>query len=160
MLSLASLAVVPSLHAMLRQNEVAYADELRTFERPVEDTQMYTSSDVVVSGDETEVIVIELARRRVGVTAVEHLNAADGAWADVLEALAAELPLRRWVRNLLVAPAPRGAAFDVVNELWFDSLDDVAASAASVEELLVSSSPLTEPAASVVLVGEVILRLG
>jgi hypothetical protein len=160
LLSLRSLVCVPAVHAMLTQNDIAYADELRVFERAVEETTLYTASELVVSGDETDVVVIEMGRRRVGTGVDEHLDAADEARVTAVGALAPDLGLRRWVRNMLVAPAPRGAAFDIVSELWFDSLDAVADSREAIADLLTSSSPLTEPGSSVVVVAEVILRLG
>jgi len=109
LLALRSVVSIPTFHAMLSQNEVAYADELRTFERPVEDFTMYTASELLVAGSETDAVVFELARRRVDVGPVEYLRQADRERERQIEqSELVDLGLRRWVRNIAVAPAPRG----------------------------------------------------
>lgn len=160
LLSLASPASIPSFDATLTQNDIAYADELRTFARPVEQALLYTASELLQGGDETEVVVLQLGRRQAAVTPEEHLRAADEAQAGDVGERAARLGVRRWVRNVRIAPAPRGMGYDVVSELWFDSIDAVADASVAVEELLMSASPLTEPRSSVLLVTEVIMCVG
>src|SRR5690606_693966 len=130
LLALRGLAVLPALHAMVTGNDIAYADELRAFERPDEHTKWYAVSDLAVDGAETAVAVLELARRRVDVEPFAFARA--GADADERERRLAlsglrEHGLRRWVHNALCAPGPRGFAYDAVNELWFDSIEAVAA---------------------------------
>ena len=144
---------IPAFHGMLTENDVAYADELRTFERPVEHVTMLTASELVVEGDETDVVVLELARRRADVAPEDLVRQRDDVGL-------VDHGLRRWVRNVLVAPAPRGFRYDAVNELWFDSIDDVAAAASSLEQLFEASAARTERGASTVLVTTVVHRLG
>jgi len=74
LLSLRGAVVIPTFHAMLTQNDVAYADELRTFERPVEDVTLYAASELVVDGPETSTVVLELARRRPELDPVTYLR--------------------------------------------------------------------------------------
>jgi len=68
--------------------------------------------------------------------------------------------LRRCVRNVLVAPAPRGVRYDAVNERWFDSIDQVAAASSTLEHFFEAMGSHTERRASTVLVTTVIERLG
>ena len=64
LLTLRSVLSIPAFHGVLTENENAYADELRTFERPVEDVTILMASDVLVEGSGTDVVVLEFARRR------------------------------------------------------------------------------------------------
>ena len=161
LLALRSVLSIPTLHGVLTDNEVAYADELRTFERPVEDVMMFTASELLVEGSETDVVVLELARRRTDVRPEEYLRQLDDEHVGQLEYVGlAEQGLRRCVRNDLVAPAPRGFGYDTVNEFWFDSIDQVAAASSSLEQLFESQASQTERRASTVLVTEVIQRYG
>jgi len=153
LLGLRSVLSIPAFHGMLTENDVAYADELRTFERPVEHVMMLTASELVVEGGETDVVVLELARRRADVAPEDLVRQRDDVGL-------VDHGLRRWVRNVLVAPAPRGFRYDAVNELWFDSIDDVAAAASSLEQLFEASAARTERGASTVLVTTVVHRLG
>ena len=114
---------------------------------------MLTASELVVEGDETDVVVLELARRRADVAPEDLVRQRDDVGL-------VDHGLRRWVRNVLVAPAPRGFRYDAVNELWFDSIDDVAAAASSLEQLFEASAARTERGASTVLVTTVVHRLG
>jgi hypothetical protein len=161
LLALRSVLSIPTFHNVLTENDVAYADELRTFERPVEDVTMLTASDLLVEGSETDVVVLELARRRADVGPEEYVRQRDEERARQLEYVGlVEHGLRRWVRNVLVAPAPRGFGYDAVNELWFDSIDHVAAAASSLEGLFEALGSHTERRASTILVTTVIHRLG
>ena len=64
LLPLRSVVSIPTAHAVLTRNDVAFADELRTFERAVEDVTVYAASELVVEGPETDVVVFHYARRR------------------------------------------------------------------------------------------------
>lgn len=161
LLALRSVLSFPAFHGVLTENENAYADELRTFERPVEDVTMLTASDVLVDGNETDVVVLELARRRADVAPEEYLRQHDEEHAGQLAFRAlVERGLRRCVRNILIAPAPRGFRYDAVTELWFDSIDQVAAASSALEHHFNSMRTQTERRASTVLVTTVIQRLG
>jgi hypothetical protein len=157
LLSVRSVVSIPSMHAVLTRNDVALADELRTFERAVEDVTVYAASELVVDGPETDVVVIEYARRRESVDPVEHLRALERRGDD--DALLAA-GVRRWVRNTAVGAAPRGFGYDAVSELWFESLDAVADAAPAIEAYLERRADHTERRASFVLVTTVIHRLG
>jgi hypothetical protein len=161
LLALRGLPAIPPYHAMVTGADIPYADELRTFERPVEDTTLYVASEVVVEGAETDVVVLDLARRRADVETFAFLRAADdGRDRELAESGLVELGLRRWVRNSLCAPAARGFAYDAVNELWFDSLDAVAKARDGIERLLGAANAYTERGASTLLVTTVINRIG
>jgi hypothetical protein len=157
LLALRSVVSIPSAYEVLTRNDVAFADELRAFERAVEEVTVYAGSELVVDGPETDVVVFEYARRRAGVDPVEHLQATARAAED--DALV-EAGARRWVRNVAVGGAPRGFGYDSVTELWFDSLDQVAAAAPAIEAYLDRRSGHTERRASFVLVTTVVHRLG
>lgn len=157
LLALRSVVSIPSAHALLTRNDVAFADELRAFERAVEEVTVYAASELVVDGPETDVVVFEYARRREAVDAVEHLRATERRAED--DALV-EAGVRRWVRNVAVGGAPRGFGYDAVTELWFDSLDQVANAAPAIEAFLGRRSGHTERRASFVLVTTVVHRLG
>jgi hypothetical protein len=157
LLPLRSVVSIPTAHAVLTRNDVAFADELRTFERAVEEVTVYAASELVVEGPETDVVVFEYARRREAVDAVEHLRAI-GRQADD-EALL-QAGVRRWVRNVAVGAPPRGFGYDAVTELWFDSLDDVADAAPLIEAFFERRSTHTERRASFLLVTTVIHRRG
>lgn len=157
LLPLRSVVSVPAAHALLTRNDVAFADELRTFERAVEEVTVYAASELVVDGPETDVVVVHYARRREAVDPVEHLRATERRADD--DALL-EAGVRRWVRNVAVGASPRGFGYDAVTELWFDSLDQVADAAPAVEAFLDRRSAHTEPRASFCLVTTVIHRLG
>jgi hypothetical protein len=161
LLALRSVVSIPAFHDLLVHNEIAYADELRVFERPVEDVTMFTASELLVDGPETDVVVLDLARWGPDVAPQDHLKALDERRDRDLEVLGlTELGLRRWVRNVLVAPAPRGFRYDVVNELWFESLDHVAAAAGALGELFDVFAASTERRTSKVLVTTVVHRIG
>lgn len=157
LLPLRSVVSIPAAHAVLTRNDVAFADELRTFERAVEEVTVYAASELVVQGPETDVVVIEYARRREAVDTVEHLRAIERQAGD--EALL-EAGVRRWVRNVAVGASPRGFGYDAVTELWFDSLDHVANAAPLIEAFFDRRSAHTERRASFFLVTTVIHRLG
>lgn len=159
LLSLRGLASVPVIGAMLRDNEVAYADELRTFERPVHECALLVGSEVVVPGDEGAVVVLDLARRRQDARPGDLLKMLDATQADLAGDLGAG-GLGRWIRNLTVAPAPRGYGYDVVHELWFESLDAVAGARGALEDWLDRTSSHVDRATSLVLVTTVIERMG
>src|SRR5439155_20051286 len=57
LLALRGLASIPAADRVLTGNEVAYAAELRTFARPVEEVTLYTASELLVAGEETQVVV-------------------------------------------------------------------------------------------------------
>jgi hypothetical protein len=157
MLALRSVVSIPTMHAVLTRNDVALADELRTFERAVEDVTVYAASELVVDGPETDVVVFEYARRRAAVDPVEHLRAIERRAED--DALL-EAGVRRWVRNVAVGAAPRGFGYDAVTELWFDSLDDVAGAAPVLEAFFERRGAHTERRASFSLVTTVVNRMG
>jgi hypothetical protein len=157
LLPLRSVVSIPTAHEVLTRNDVAFADELRTFERAVEEVTVYAASELVVDGPETDVVVFHYARRREAVDPVEHLRGIERQPDD--DALL-EAGVRRWVRNVAVGAAPRGFGYDAVTELWFDSLDDVANAAPVIEAFLDRRSAHTERRASFVLVTTVIHRLG
>jgi len=157
LLSVRSVVSIPSMHAVLTRNDVALADELRTFERAVEDVTVYGASELLLDGPETDVVVIEYARRRESVDPVEHLRALERRPDD--DALLAA-GVRRWVRNTAVGAAPRGFGYDAVSELWFDSLDAVADAAPAIDAYLGRRADHTERRASFLLVTTVIHRLG
>lgn len=157
LLALRSVVSIPSMHSVLTRNDIALADELRTFERAVEDVTVYAASELVVDGPETEVVVFEYARRRETVDPVEHLRAIERHPDD--DALL-EAGVRRWVRNVSVGAAPRGFGYDAVTELWFDSLDQVAAAAPAIGAFLERRGSHTERRASTLLVTTVIHQLG
>jgi hypothetical protein len=157
LLPLRSVVSIPMAHAVLTRNDVAFADELRTFERAVEEVTVYAASELVVEGPETDVVVFHYARRREAVDTVEHLGATGRQDDD--EALL-QAGLRRWVRNVAVGAAPRGFGYDAVTELWFDSLDHVAAAAPVIEAFCDRRSAHTERGASFLLVTTVIHRQG
>jgi hypothetical protein len=157
LLALRSAVSIPSAHEVLTRNDVAFADELRAFERAVEEVTVYAASELVVDGPETDVVVFEYARRRAGVDPVEHaLATGRGPDDDAL----LQAGVRRWVRNVAVGGAPRGFGYDAVTELWFDSLDQVAQAAPAIEAFLERRSAHTERRASFVLVTSVVHRLG
>ena len=161
LLSLRSVVSIPTVHAMLTQNDIAFADELRTFERPVEEVTMYAASELLVDGSETDVVVLELARRRAGVGPVEFFRQADADREHRLtQTQLVARGLRRWVRNVVIAPAARGFGYDAVNEYWFDSVDAVADASDAIEDFLETSVSNTERRASTVMVTTVIHRLG
>ena len=161
LLAMRSLVSTPWFGSLLLENEVAYADELRTFERPVQDVTLHTASEVLLAGPETSVVVIDLARRRPDLSPVAFFRAADASReSDLAETGLVELGLRRWIRNALVAPAHRGFAYDAVNELWFDSLDDVARARDGIEAFLDRSAAHSDRRTSTVLVTSVIERIG
>ena len=157
LLALRSVVSIPSMHMVLTRNDIALADELRTFERAVEDVTVYAASELVVDGPETEVVVFDYARRRETVDPVEHLRALERHPDD--DALL-EAGVRRWVRNVAVGAAPRGFGYDAVTELWFDSLDQVADAAPAIGAFLERRGSHTERRASVVLVTTLIHGLG
>jgi hypothetical protein len=157
LLPLRSVVSIPSAHAVLTRNDVAFADELRTFERAVEEVTVYAASELVVDGAETDVVVLHYARRGEAVDPVEHLRAMERQPDD--EALL-DAGLRRWVRNVAVGGAPRGFGYDAVTELWFESLDHVADAAPAIEAFVDRRSDHTERRASLLLVTTVIHRLG
>lgn len=157
MLALRSVVSIPSAEAVLTRNDVAFADELRTFERAVEDVTVYAASELVVDGPETDVVVIEYARRKEAVDPVEHLRAIDRQPAD--DAMV-EAGVRRWVRNVAVGASPRGFGYDAVTELWFDSLDQVADAAPAIEEFFDRRGSHTERRASFFMVTTVVHGLG
>jgi hypothetical protein len=106
-------------------------------------------------------VVIDFARRRAGVSPVDYFRHADEHHArqDELAALAAA-GVRRWVRNVAIAPAARGFAYDAISEYWFDSLDAVADASAVLDAHLSGPVAFTERGASTTLVTTVILRIG
>ena len=157
LLPLRSVVSIPTAHAVLTRNDVAFADELRTFERAVEEVTVYAASELVVEGPETDVVVFEYARRREAVDAVEHFRATERQADD--EALI-QAGVRRWVRNAAVGASPRGFGYDAVTELWFDSIDHVADAAPVIEAFFDRRSAHTERRASFSLVTTVIHRLG
>jgi hypothetical protein len=157
MLALRSVVSIPTMAAVLTRNDVAYADELRTFERAVEDVTVYAASELVVDGPETDVVVFQYARRRETVDVVDHVRAL-ARRPDDDQLLAAGL--RRWVRNVSVSAAARGFGYDAITELWFDSIDDVANAAGAIESFFERRHEHTEPRSSVCLLTTVIHRLG
>lgn len=161
LLGLRSLLSIPSMAALMVGNEVAYADELRTFERPVEDFTLYAASELLVAGDETSVVVIDLARRRPDIAPNKYFRTADESReADLANAGLLELGLRRWVRNSLVGTPARGFGYDTVDEWWFDSLDAVAAAREGLETMIARSASITDRPTSTLLVTTVINRIG
>lgn len=157
LLNLQNVVSIPSMHMMLTRNEVAFADELRAFERAVEEVTVYAASELVLDGPETDVVVFEYARRRDSIEPAEYLQATGHRSED--DALAAA-GLRRWVRNISVGASARGFGYDTVTELWFDSLDQVANAAEAINGYLERRSLHTERRASFVLVTTVVHRLG
>src|SRR5690606_23882678 len=63
LLGMRSVVAIPSAYELLTRNDVAFADELRAFERAVEEVTVYAASELVVEGPETDVVVFEYARR-------------------------------------------------------------------------------------------------
>ncbi len=157
LLALRSVVSIPTMEAVLTRNDIALADELRTFERAVEDVTVYTASELVAEGPETEVVVFEYARRRETVDPVDHLRAIARQPED--DALL-EAGVRRWVRNIAVGAAPRGFGYDAVTELWFDSLDAVANAAPTLEAFFERRGTHTERRASFTMVATLIHQLG
>jgi hypothetical protein len=161
LLALRSLPSIPVVDRLLATNEVAYADELRTFARPVEDVSWYVASELLVAGHETDVVVFDLGRRRADLRPGEALRGADQArQRDLADSGLFDLGLRRWVRNVLVASPARGYGYDTLDEFWFDSLDAVASASDGLELLFDRSSAFTERRTSIVLVTTVIHRIG
>jgi len=159
LLALRSVASIPSMHDLLVTNDIAYADELRTFERPVEQFTMHAASELLLHGNETDVVVVDLSRRRAELGPVDFLRRHHEAHEAALEGLVAA-GARRLVRNVAVAPAARGFAYDTITEYWFDAVDGVGAAAPTLGELHEASADHTIRGASTTLVTRVLLRLG
>lgn len=157
LLALRSVVAIPAMHTVLTRNDVAFADELRAFERAVEDVTVYAASELVVDGPETDVVVIEYARRREAIDAVDHLRGIERQPQD--DALL-EAGVRRWVRNVAVGAPARGFGYDAVTELWFDSLDQVANAAPVLGAFFDRRSAHTERRSSFFLVTTVVHKLG
>ena len=161
LLPLRSLAMVPTLMSSTQRNEIAFADELRAFERPVNEFMMFTASDLLHAGAETETVVVEFARRRLSLDAhtyVQNLEtdrAQSKAYAALLDA-----GLRRNVRNIAITAAPRGYNYDTITEYWFDSTDDVKSAAGTIEAFFAEQSVHTERVPTTVLVTNVLKRTG
>lgn len=161
LLALRSLLSTPAMASLLVENEVAYADELRTFERPVEDFALFTASELLVAGDETPVVVIDLVRRRPELAPNTYFRTDDEAReTNLAESGLLELGLRRWVRNALVGTPARGFAYDAVHELWFDSLAAVADARTGLETYFGRSASITDRPNSTLLVTTVIEQIG
>lgn len=161
LLGLRSVASIPAFAGLLHQSEIAFADELRTFERPVQDVALFTAPEEVLAGDETDVVVLYLARREPVLDASAYGAALLGAATTLVEAGdGATNGLRRWVRDIAVAPAARGFGYDTVHELWFDSLESVASAREWIEHWLETHRPFTEPVSSKLIVASVIRRVG
>lgn len=161
LLGLRSLLSTPAMASLLMDNEVAYADELRTFERPVEEFTLFAASELLVAGDETSVVVIDFVRRRPDVPPTTYFRTCDEAReADLTESGLLALGLRRWVRNALVGTPARGFAYDAVHEWWFDSIEAVAAAREGIETMVARSQSITDRSNSTLLVTTVIQRFG
>lgn len=159
LLALRSIASIPSMHDMLVTNDIAFADELRTFERPVEDFTMYAASELVLDGAETDAVVIDFARRRADLGPVDFLRRHHEVHEAARDGLVAA-GARRVVRNVAVAPAARGYGYDTITEYWFDSVDAVSAAAEVLGAIRAASADHTVLGASTTLVTRVLLRLG
>jgi hypothetical protein len=159
LLALRSIVSIPTVHALLVENEVAFADELRTFERPVEDIGTYTASEAIVEGAETDCVVVDLARRRPDLGPVEYFRQAASHGQAACQRLV-DAGLRRWIRNVTIAPAARGFAYDSVNEYWFDSPDVIRAAAPVLDGFFDEARQYTERRTSITLVTNVILKIG
>jgi hypothetical protein len=159
LLALRSILSIPTVHALLVQNEVAFADELRTFERPVEDIGTYTASEAIVDGAETDYVVVDLARRRPDLGPVEYFRQADLHSRAACQRLV-DVGVRRWIRNVTIAPAARGFAYDCVDEYWFDSPEVIRTAAPVLEEFFDEARQHAERRASITLVTNVILKIG
>ncbi|TPG29558.1 hypothetical protein [Mycolicibacterium hodleri] len=152
---------VPAFAAVVGHTDATYADELRTFSRPVKDFTVYTSSDVVAAGPETGVVVLHFVRRRTDVLPSDFVAAWVGGHRDLLAGGGAGGGrLRRCVQNLLVAPAPQGFAFDGIAEYWFDTIDEVKSAADEIIKLLGVADETIEAGGSLLLVADVILAAG
>jgi hypothetical protein len=159
LLALRSIVSIPTVHALLVQNDVAFADELRTFERPVEDVVMYTASEAIVDGVETDYVVLDLARRRPDLGPVEFLRQADQHRDEARRRLAGA-GLRRWIRNVAIAPAARGLAYDALDEYWFDSLDTIRLAGPALDAHFEAARSYCERRTSITLITKVILKIG
>jgi hypothetical protein len=161
LLGMRSVLSTPTLSALVHDNEIAYADELRVFERPVQDVTMNTISELLVSGPETSVVVLELARRRGELRPTAYFRSLNESRdIDLAETGLLDSGLRRWVRNALTSPARRGFAYDALNEYWFDSLEAVADARENIETFLERTADRTDRRSSTVLVTSVIERIG
>jgi hypothetical protein len=152
---------IPAFADVVERTDATYADELRTFSRPVKDFTLYTSSEVVVAGPETDVVVLHFVRRRMDVLPSEFVTAwRDGHRDQLSEGGAVNGRLRRCVQNLPIAPAPRGFAFDGIAEYWFDTPEDIRSEADKLRSLLEAAAPAVEHDGNLLLVARVILAAG
>jgi hypothetical protein len=160
LLPLRGVQSIPAFNQVMTGNAVTYADELRTFERPVEQTTAFFASEVLVTGAETDVAVLLLLRRARSSTPSRFL----ASWRDHLVtsagAGAMQGLLRRCVHNVSAAPAPRGFAYDAVTEMWFENVDDVAEAASDVTALFDAAGDSLDTPGCLTLVTRVILRAG
>lgn len=161
LLPLRSLAMLPAFMASNHSHELAFADELRAFARPVDQFMMFTASELLHPGAETETVVIEFARRRFSLdphTYVQNIET-DRVNSKAYKDLVAS-GLRRNVRNIAAAAAPRGYNYDTITEYWFDSTEAVKSSSGALEAFFAEQSAHTERVPTQVLVTNVIKRTG
>lgn len=152
---------IPAFADVVKRTDSTYADELRTFSRPVNDFIIYTSGEVVVAGPETGAVVLHFVRRGSDDLPSAFVN----AWRDAHHEKSSGPVilggrLRRCVLNLLTSPAPQGFGYDGVAEYWFDGVDEVADTADQLREVLDAAGAAVDQGASLLLVACVILAAG
>ncbi len=161
LLPLRSLTMLPSFMTGNHVHELAFADELRTFARPVDQFMMFTASELLHPGAETETVVIEFARRRYALDPHTYLqNIETQRTASIAYKELVNVGMRRNVRNVAIAAAPRGYNYDTITEYWFDSVHAVSKAAGALENFFAEQSAHTERVPTQVLVTNVVKRTG
>ncbi|HTT84650.1 MAG TPA: EthD domain-containing protein [Rhizomicrobium sp.] len=134
--SLRHLASIPFVAQFLKQDFIQ-ADEKRFFATTSEYFSMFCAENIIRDGDDTIVVLLQFLRRRDDISPPDFVS----RWHESHgQRICGESPLsavvRRYVQNILVAPAPPGFGYSGIGELWFDSLDAVSGVAAELSRMM------------------------
>jgi EthD domain len=141
---------IPAVARGLVDNDVTACDERLVFSGLVRDFSIFchetTFRDIAADAERSRgsFVVIRFVRAAAGVGPTPFTQ----RWLELGERTVnqpvLDRVLRRCFSNVVIAPGPPGYNFDAVSELWFDSLDDVAAARPELDALDAESSDFVD----------------
>ncbi len=151
---------IPAVTHGLNASDVTACDELLVFSTYVRDFVMLCQEKAFRESDGGErgmIVVVQFVRARPGMGPSEFVARWDAHGELTIGQPVLDRVLRRHFHNVVVVAPPLGYGFDGISELWFDSLDDLAAARPELDALALEAGAFIDLPTSLTLLTQTIM---
>ncbi len=151
---------IPSVARALDTSDVTSCDELLVFSTYVRDFAILCEEKAFRQSDGSErgmIVVVQFVRARTGIGPSDFVARWHAHGERTISQPVLNRVLRRHFHNVVIVPPPLGYGFDGISELWFDSLDDLAAARPELDALSSDAGEFIDHPTSLTLLTQTIM---